>query len=164
MLIEALRAQLLTARKEKMKGEGSPYAVGLLTALVGEATRIGKDAKPPRDTQDDEVIVFLRKTLKTLEETRGLVEQRVASGTQTRDDELTQVDAEIAIVRAFLDANQPKQMSEDELRTAVSGYVAENPGVQIGAVMGWLKASFAGRYDGKLGSTVAKQVLAGGSA
>lgn len=164
MLIEVLRSELLAARKAKMKGEGSPYAVGLLTALVGEASRIGKDAKPPRETGDDEVIAFLRKNLKTLEENREISERRVAAGTTSRDDELAQVDAEIGIVQGFLDQHQPKQMSGAELRAACDAILAATPGAQIGTLMGRLKADYAGRYDGKLAAVIAKEAIAGAAA
>jgi hypothetical protein len=61
-------------------------------------------------------------------------------------------DREIEILTSYL----PKQMTEDELREAVSTFKAANPDANMGVIMAHLKTNFAGLYDGKMASQIAK--------
>lgn len=47
-------------------------------------------------------------------------------------------------------------MTESELREAIDDFRAKNPDANVGAIMAHLKASFAGRYDGKTASALAR--------
>lgn len=142
MLIEKIRADLLTARKAR-----ATVAANSLTALVGEAVMVGKNAGN-RESTDEEVIATVRKFLKNLEETkRNLV---------AHNKDTAVCEEEIAIISKYL----PQQMSVDELRSAVAAIAAETAGANMGVVMKVLKERYAGLYDGKLASEVVKQVLA----
>ena len=141
MLIERIKADLLTARKAR-----ATVAANSLTALVGEAVMVGKNAGN-RESTDEEVIAMVRKFLKNLEETkRNLI---------AHNKDTSACDEEIVVISKYL----PQQMSADDLRTAISTIVAENVGANMGVVMRVLKEKYAGLYDGKLASEVAKQVL-----
>ena len=141
MLIDKIRADLLTARKNRQT-----IATNSLTALVGEAVAVGKNAGN-RDSTDEEVIAMVRKFLKNLEETkRNLV---------AHNKDTSACDEEITVISKYL----PQQMSADELRTAVSAIVTEHAGANMGIVMKVLKEKYAGLYDGKIASEIVKQVL-----
>lgn len=70
------------------------------------------------------------------------------------------VDKQIAYVKALL----PEQMTEQELRTYIKGYVedySEMPNkLNIGAVMASLNLRFDGQFDKGLASRIAKEMLA----
>lgn len=142
MLIEKIRADLLVARKAR-----ETVTANSLTALVGEAVMVGKNAGN-RESTDEEVIATVRKFLKNLEETKRNL---VAHGKDTAVCE-----EEIKILGQYL----PQQMSADDLKSAITAIVAETAGANMGVVMKVLKERYAGLYDGKLASEVVKQVLA----
>lgn len=141
MLIERIKADLLTARKAR-----ATVAANSLTALVGEAVMVGKNAGN-RESTDEEVVATVRKFLKNLEETkRNLV---------AHNKDTSVCEEEIVIISRYL----PQQMSADELRSAITVIVAETAGANMGVVMKVLKEKYAGLYDGKLASTLTKEVL-----
>lgn len=62
--------------------------------------------------------------------------------------------------RAMLEAYAPAQLDPGALEQAIRE-IAADPGVgNLGAVMGALKARFAGRFDGRQASEIARRVLA----
>ena len=62
--------------------------------------------------------------------------------------------------RAMLEAYAPAQLDAAALEQAIRE-IAADPGSQnLGAVMGALKARFAGRFDGRQASDIARRVLA----
>jgi uncharacterized protein YqeY len=136
-LMERIRADQLQARKSK-----DATAIGLLTALKGEAERVGKDMGN-RETTDEEAIAMVQKFLKNARETQGLAPS-------------DKIAAEIKLLEAYL----PQQMSPDELREVVLTVRRENPAANMGVVMKHLKDNFGGRYDGKTASQVVKDALA----
>lgn len=140
-LIDTIRRDQIAARKAK-----DSAAIGVLTALIGEATAVGKNAGN-REPTDEEVTAMIRKFLKNANDLLYAVAARSPDG-----EEVTKAKAEIALLTAYL----PRQMTADELRHAVAAFKAANPGAPIGAVMGHLKATYAGRYNGKLAAEIAK--------
>lgn len=62
----------------------------------------------------------------------------------------------------FLEKYLPQQLSEVELRNAITNHVNSNGYTvkEMGKVMLFLKETFAGQYDGKLASTIVKEILA----
>lgn len=63
--------------------------------------------------------------------------------------------------RAMLEAYAPAQMDPAALEAAIREIAAEPGAGNLGAVMSALKARFAGRYDGRQASDIARRVLAG---
>jgi uncharacterized protein YqeY len=63
--------------------------------------------------------------------------------------------AEIAIIEEFL----PKQLSADALEKILSDYKTSTPGAVMGTAMKFLKEKYAGQYDGKSASEIAKKVF-----
>lgn len=63
--------------------------------------------------------------------------------------------AEIAVLESFL----PKQLSAEELEKIIVKLKETTPGLTLNVVMKHLKDSYAGQYDGKSASEVAKRVV-----
>ena len=142
MLIEQLQADLLTARKTR-----EPIATSLLTALVGEAAMVGKNAGN-RASTDDETMAMIRKFLKNAEETSGRL---TASGKDTAT-----INAEINILKTYI----PQQLSDDELRSAISNILLATAGANMGVIMKLLKDAHGGLYDGRRANELIKEALA----
>jgi hypothetical protein len=118
------------------------------------------------------VIVTIKKFLKNTEETKRILdaefeqvmghpidsmktypltdEGRVFM--EARTHKWQAVKREIMILNEYL----PQQMDESQLRTAIEMFKAENPDANMGSIMAHLKANFAGLYDGKMASQLAK--------
>jgi len=62
--------------------------------------------------------------------------------------------------RAMLEAYAPAQLDSAALEQAIREIAAEPGTGNLGAVMGALKARFAGRFDGRQASEIARRVLA----
>lgn len=149
-LMDTLRADLLKARKAKT----DTTAIGLLTALVGEATRIGKD-NGNRETTDAEAQKVVKKFLDGAVQTLDILDKR-ATGPADLDEQRTQVEREIVILSAY----QPKQLSSAELREVIVQFKASNPDAKIGQYMGHLKQTLeAGTYDGGEANKIVKEVI-----
>ena len=144
-LLQQIKGAQLIARKSK-----ATLAAALLTTLIGEAEMIGKNAGN-RETTDAEVVAVIKKFIKNIDET--LEALKFSSDGRVQDANL-----EKRILETFL----PKQLSEDELRKIVEDIKSEINATQkdMGKVMGLLKARHDGLYDGKLASTLVKNVLA----
>jgi len=169
-LILVLKVRLLEARKHN-----DVVAKELLSTLVGEASLISEeDFKAGIKTPTDEkVMATIRKFLKNAIEMKRLQEaefERVIGNSpndgKTRlmkdgDREFMEqfvpkmraTDREIEILNGYL----PKQMTEDELRSVISDFKAENIGANVGSIMSFLKTNYAGLYDGKMASQLAKE-------
>lgn len=138
-LIDKVKADQLAARKAR-----DQVAASLLTTLIGELTTIAKNAGREYPT-DEEVTATIRKFLKSNAELRThLID--VALLATAKIEEL--------ILTSFL----PKQMTEDELRVAVKA-LYDAGATNIKEMMAQLKAKHNGQYDGKMASTIVKEVL-----
>lgn len=62
--------------------------------------------------------------------------------------------------RVMLEAYAPAQLDPAALEQAIRAIAAEPNTGNLGAVMGALKARFAGRFDGRQASEIARRVLA----
>jgi uncharacterized protein YqeY len=62
--------------------------------------------------------------------------------------------------RAMLEAYAPAQLDPSTLEEAIREIAADPSARNLGAVMGALKARFAGRFDGRQASDIARRVLA----
>ncbi|NIG52138.1 GatB/YqeY domain-containing protein [Chitinophaga sp. Cy-1792] len=78
--------------------------------------------------------------------------------TQNRPDLATKEEEELVVIERFL----PKQMSEDELRVALSDIIAAvgaSSPADMGKVMGAATKQLAGKADGKAISAMVKELL-----
>lgn len=146
-LMARLRADQVAARFA-----GDAVAAGLLTALVAEAARVGKD-KRNGETTDEEAVAVVRKFIGGAEETRAILASK-------GDARAEKAQAEIAILTACM----PAQMEGEALEAAMRALAAElglSGPKAMGELMKAMKERYAGRYDGGKASAFAKSVLAG---
>lgn len=131
-LLEQIKNDQITARKASEKTEAS-----LLTTLIGEASAIGKNAGN-RETTDAEVIAVIKKFIKNIDET--------VTALTDRNQDASQFITERNVLERYL----PKQLNEAELFKLAASQSS------MPEFMKFLKENYAGQYDGKLASTVAK--------
>jgi uncharacterized protein YqeY len=103
---------------------------------------------------EDEILPLLQKMIKQRQEAVELYDKggRAELAQQERD--------EIAIIASYL----PKQMSEDEVKAAISAAIAETGAVgmkDMGKVIAALKGKFAGKMDFAKASGLVKGMLTG---
>ncbi|MCR5873265.1 GatB/YqeY domain-containing protein [Phenylobacterium sp. J426] len=154
-LLDELRADQLAARKlnDRLKAD-------LLTTLIGEGTQITTEEFKRGVTEVTDgklaatVAKFLKNTKLTLESLAGERARLLEAGGDTRkvDERIKAAETELAILSSY----GPKQMTESELREAISDFRAKNPDANVGTIMAHLKNSFSGQYDGKAASVLAR--------
>lgn len=143
---------LATIRKDlfEAKKNHDTLKSNLLSALLGEATAVGKNAGN-RESTPEEVMQVIRKFIKNIDETIALLEKEGKPIEKERTE------------RAILESYLPKQLTPDELAKAIDEIIAtlpERSPKMMGQVMAKLKELYAGRYDGKTANQIAKEKLA----
>lgn len=125
-----IQEQINADLKTAMK-EQNEKVKSLLRVVIGELNRKGKVVG------DDQVIAVIKKMIEGAKETGNL--------------------DEIPILENYL----PQQMSEEDLRKAISGLIYNNSytAKDMGKVMAALKTTHSGKYDGKLASSITKELL-----
>ena len=142
-LIDQIKADQLSARKGQFNVDGTfdnKIVASILTTLIGEVGTVAKNDGREQAT-DEEVIVFIKKFIKNLEETIKIVSEGSGFGI-----DINQQRQELEVLVTYL----PKQLTEEEL---VALKASTNP-ANKGEWMKFLKENYAGRYDGKMASAV----------
>jgi uncharacterized protein YqeY len=149
-----LRDDINNALKEAMKARDE-RAVSTLRMVNATLKNADIEARTSGKTVGDaEALAILQKMIKQRQES---VELYKKGG---RDDLVAQEEAEIAIISAYL----PKQMSADEMTSAIDAAVAETgaSGMKdMGKVIGLLRGKYAGQMDMAKASALVKAKLAG---
>ena len=102
-------------------------------------------------SQEEELAILIKQA----KQRRDSADQYRNNG---RDDLATAEEEELEVIERYL----PKQMSEDELKDAVSGLIQElgaSSMKDMGKVMGQATQRFAGKADGKAVAGMVKQIL-----
>jgi uncharacterized protein YqeY len=150
-----LRDDINNAVKEAMKAKDERK---LSTLRMVNSTLKNADieargqGKPPLG--DPEVLAVLQKMIKQRQESVELYDKGGRAELAAAERE------EIAVISAYL----PKQMSEDEVKAAISAVVAETGAAGIkdmGKVIGVLKTKYAGQMDFAKASALVKAALSG---
>jgi uncharacterized protein YqeY len=100
---------------------------------------VGKNAN--RETTDQEVVAVVKKFIKNIDETIAALQAR------------NQLFVEFVVEREVLEQFLPQQLGEGALREIALHHES------MPSFMKHLKEAYAGQYDGKLASTVAKTVF-----
>lgn len=143
-ILHRIKQAQLQARKDR-----NTASAASLTTLIGEAEAVGK-TDGNRETTDAEVVALIKKFIKNVD--------AVIAAVQQANGDTSQYVTERELYNSFL----PKQMSEDELRTTISGIIAElgaTTAKSMGAVMSTLKSRHEGTYPGDAASKIVKQLL-----
>lgn len=139
----ALRADLKNAMLAKDRVRTSVLR-GVLSAAKNRAI----ERKEPL-LDETELIAIVRREIKQRNETMEFARQA------GRDETVAELTQELAVLEDYL----PKQLGEEELRAAISTIVADSGASSIGPVMKELSSRYPGRYDGKLASRLAQELV-----
>jgi uncharacterized protein YqeY len=125
-----IQEQINSDLKTAMK-EQNEKVKSLLRVVIGELNRKGKVVG------DDQVIATIKKMIEGAKETGNL--------------------DEVPILENYL----PQQLGEAELSALISALIYSNnyTAKDMGKIMATLKEKHSGKYDGKLASTIAKELL-----
>ncbi len=138
-----LRQQLKIAMKA---GETLRLQV-IRSLLTGLKNRSIEKKGDPLDDKDR--LAVARREAKQAAESLEFAEK---SG---REDTIAKARDLLSLCKEFL----PSQMNEAELTEAVRGILSEGDASSLGDVMKALGARYAGRYDGKAASAIARELL-----
>lgn len=142
MLIADLRNQKMQAMKNKDQLRSE--TLGLVLSMAVE------DAKKTenRDPTESEIAAAFARLFKQYTDVRP--------DYASRPEMLADLDQKLAILTDYL----PKQMTEDELESAIRSFVEANPGAKIGQIMGHLNGSYKGQFNGKVANQIVQKVTA----
>lgn len=149
-----LRDDINNALKEAMKAKNERM-VATLRMVNSTIKNADIEARASGKTlSDGDLLPVLQKMIKQRQESVELYDKggRAELANQERE--------EIAIITAYL----PKQMSDDDVKAAISAAVAETGAAgmkDMGKVIGVLRAKFAGQMDFGKASGMVKAALAG---
>lgn len=153
MLIDKIKKDLLTARKQK-----DELTKGILTALVSEATMLGKNMGN-RETTDTETLKVIQKFKKGAVETLGLLGasiEKICDCPTENSEKCLSIALEIGIYDKYL----PLQLTEEEITKKIGVYLQDNSEkVNIGSVMAYFRKNFDGQFDGKVLAKLTNQAL-----
>jgi uncharacterized protein YqeY len=136
MLIDKIKSDQLEARKNR-----DTFKSQLLTTLLGEAEKIGKD-DGNRKTTDEEVWAVAKKFMKNYDE--------VLKVPNLSEVDQLKINNEKQIVSAYL----PVQMTEQQIQEIIGVLGLTD----VGSIMKHFNANFKGQFDGKLVSQIAKSL------
>lgn len=149
-----LRDTINTSLKDAMK-QGEKVRLGtlrLINAAIKDRDIEARGTGRPDGIGDDEILALLQKMIKQRQESAGIYEQagRTELAAQERE--------EIEVIQTYL----PKQLSEDEARTAIREAIAETGAASMrdmGKVVAVLKEKYSGRMDFAKASGLVKEAL-----
>jgi len=150
-----LRDQINDALKEAMKAknERAVSTLRMVNSTLKNADIEARGAGKPA-LGEAEVLAILQKMIKQRQESVDLYKKG------GRDDLVAQEEAEIAIISGYL----PRQISDDEMKSAIDAAVAETgaSGMKdMGKVIGALRGKYAGQMDMAKASALVKAKLSG---
>ena len=151
--IAVLRDEINTALKDAMKArdERRVSALRLINAAIQNA-EIEAQMRGRESLAQEELLALLQKMIKQRQESVELYDKggRAELANQERE--------EIAIISAYL----PKQMSDDDVKAAITAAIAETGAAgmkDMGKVIGALRAKYAGQMDFGKASGLVKAAL-----
>lgn len=142
----SLKEQLRDAMKGALKARDQAR-LGTIR-LVLSAIQYEEMQKGVDDLSDDDALAVLKRELKKAREELEFAEKG------GREEARETLSHEISTIEEFL----PRQLSEPELREILAKWKEAEPGLTIGEAMKKLKASYAGQYDAKIASDIAKTI------
>ncbi len=145
-----LKEKLLEDFKNAMK-EKDELKKNTIMMIRSAILQIEKDTQ--KELSENEILEIIAKELKKRKETLSDIEK---SG---RDDLISEVNNEIAIIKAYL----PEELSKEEVEKIVAEAIKESGATSIkemGKVMQIAKAKTAGRADNKILSDLIRSSLA----
>ena len=141
-----MKAQLQNDMKEAMKAKAKVKLStirALISAIQYEEMQKGTELK------EDQLIAILKNELKKRKESLEYLTK------ENRQDEIEIIEEEAKVIEGYL----PKQLSAEELKQLLIKFKSANASANMGQAMSYLKDNFAGQYDGKDASSLAKEIM-----
>jgi uncharacterized protein YqeY len=148
----SLEQKIMTEMKEAMKSKNEPV-LRSLRAIKAEIIKAKTEPGAGGEIDEATELKFLQKMMKQRKDSFEIFEQ------QGRADLAAKEKEEMEVIEKFL----PKQLTEEEIKEAVSKIIAEtgaSSAADMGKVMGVASKQLAGKADGKLISSIVKTLLA----
>ena len=146
-----LEQQVMTEMKDAMKAKNEGVLRGL-RAIKAEIIKAKTEPGAGGEIDSATEQKFLQKMMKQRRDSLDIFEK------QGREDLAIKEREEIAVIEKFL----PKQMTGNEIREAVTAIIAQTGAsspADMGKVMGVASKQLAGLADGKIISTIVKDLL-----
>ena len=149
-----MRENITNALKEalKAKDQVALSTMRLIAAALKDRDIAARGKDNPDGVSDEEILSMLQ----------TMIKQRTESAKMYRDGDRPELaaneEAEIEIIKNFL----PTQLSMDEMKQVIATAIAETGAGSIkdmGQVMGYLKAQYAGQMDFSSASQYVKDAL-----
>jgi len=161
-ILQDIKTAKLSSMKEKgnLRKTGADISLieeenrkfSILNTLQAEVAIVGKN-NGNRETTDKEAMSVIKKFKTNLED---LISEKVS---RNPDEDMSNFKLELSIYESYL----PKQMSENELSTAIDAILLdiddEKSMKLMGKIMGILSSEYQGQYDGKLANTLVRKAL-----
>ena len=147
----SLEQKVMTEMKDAMKAKNEPL-LRSLRAIKAEIIKAKTEPGAGGEIDEATEQKFLVKMMKQRRDSLEIFEK------QGREDLATKEKEEMRIIEKFL----PKQLSESEIKEAVSKIIAETgaaSAADMGKVMGVASKQLAGKADGKTISAIVKELL-----
>lgn len=148
----SLEQQIMTEMKEAMKSKNEGVLRGL-RAIKAEIIKAKTEPGAAGEIDEATEQKFLQKMMKQRRDSLDIFEK------QGREDLAAKEREEMAVIEKFL----PKQLDEAELKEIIKGIIAETGAsspADMGKVMGVASKQLAGKADGKVISSIVKELLA----
>jgi hypothetical protein len=139
-----LRDQLTVA----MRAKDAPRLRALRAVLALVKNRM---IEVRGELSERDITALIQREVKQTKETLEFAEKA------GRDDQVAEHKELLAIFESLL----PTGLSEQQLADAIRTIIGETGATSLGPVMKALGERFAGQYDGKMASSLAKDILAG---
>jgi hypothetical protein len=146
-----LEQKVMAEMKDAMKSKNEALLRGL-RAIKAEIIKAKTEPGAGGEIDEATELKFLQKMMKQRRDSLEIFEK------QGRQDLAEKEKEEMAVIEKFL----PKQLSEEEIRQAVSQIIKEtgaSSAADLGKVMGVASKQLAGKADGKTISSVVKELL-----
>lgn len=147
----SLEQSIMAEMKEAMKSKNEALLRGL-RAIKAEIIKAKTEPGANGQVSEETELKMLQKMVKQRKDSLDVFKQ------QNRADLAQKEEEEIAVIERFL----PKQMSEAELKEALTKIIAETGAsspADMGKVMGAATKQLAGKADGKAISAAVKELL-----
>lgn len=139
---EKLQADMKDAMRAKEKVKLNTVRA-LISAIQYEEMQKGTELK------EEQFLAILKNEVKKRKESLEYLEK------EKRDDEVVVVREELQVIESYL----PQQLSAEEVRKLLTEFKTQNAAANMGQAMSYLKDNFAGQYDGKDASSLAKEIM-----
>lgn len=140
-----IKAKLDSDIKSAMKAREKEKLV-TLRGISAALKQVEVDSR--KELTDDDVLSVINKEIKKRRDSLGFAKEA------GRDDLVEQNEAEIKLIQGYVG----EEITEDKLRALIQELVDGGAG-NIGAVMGGLNQKYKGRFEGKVASALAKEIL-----